>query len=137
MPLGTLSGSLFEAIGTKMRPRWLQRSVLGHWKTDRKKHENHANEKEIVQGYPTYPRPPSYPGRATPAHPPSRVSAKAMLRFFTSSLLKLCVESLLILCVESLLKVCVRVSTKLDSFCAHTPDRRISNCRLNLFGALP
>ena len=63
------------------------------------------------------PPPPPHPGRATPEHPPSRVSAKV------ESLL--IAKSLLILCAESLLKVCVKVSTKLYSLCAHTPDRRI------------
>ena len=71
------------------------------------------------------PPPPlsPYPGRATPAHPQSRVSAKARALYRVSAK-ALCRDSAEAL--ESLLKLC--------SFCAHTPDRRIA---LNLFRACP
>ena len=66
---------------------------------------------QVTEGHP----PPSpYPGRATPAHPQSRVSAKARALYRVSAK-ALCRDSAEAL--ESLLKLC--------SFCAHTPDRRI------------
>ena len=75
------------------------------------------------------PPPPPYPGRATPAHPQSRASAKPVI--------KLRAESVLKVWLGSLLKVCVRMSPKLYSLCAHTPDRRIYYSLLKQWAGKP
>ena len=80
-----LPGSLFEVI---LVPSWHQVGskalFLGHHKNTQKT-ESKTGSKMKKKSPKVTPPPPPYPGRATPAHPQSRVSAKAL-----ESLLKLC-----------------------------------------------